>query len=130
MVYIDSFYQIDFSTLWWTVVGVNLLTLCQECRRAADTRLKQHDRVVSGAHFLTVGVFECGIADRRSLAVLCMLYEIGCNPMHPLYGALPVRVTPRPWLHAVRWESQRSVGLLFPNQCLCRTIFLTLYSMV
>ena len=36
--------------------------------------------------------------DRRSVAVLCMLYKIRCNPMHPLNGALPgpyvpVRVT-------------------------------------
>ena len=35
---------------------------------------------------------------RRSVAVLCMLYKIWCNPMHPLNGALPgpfvpVRVT-------------------------------------
>ena len=27
--------------------------------------------------------------DRRSVAVLCMLYKIRCIPMHPLYGALP-----------------------------------------
>ena len=26
--------QIYHSTLWWMVVGVNWLTLCQECRRA------------------------------------------------------------------------------------------------
>ena len=32
--YWHSFYQIDHSTLWLTVVGVNWLTSCQECRRA------------------------------------------------------------------------------------------------
>ena len=32
--YWHSFYQTDHSTLWWVVVGVNWLTLCQECRRA------------------------------------------------------------------------------------------------
>ena len=42
---------------------------------------------------------ECDIAHRRSVSVLCMLYKIGGNPMHPLNGALPVpyvpvRVTP------------------------------------
>ena len=42
-------------------------------------------------------MFECDIA-RRSVAVLCMLYKIRCNPMHPLNDALPgpyapVRVT-------------------------------------
>ena len=43
-------------------------------------------------------MFECDIADRRSVAVLCMLYKIRCKAMHPLNGALPgpyvpVRVT-------------------------------------
>ena len=33
--YWHSFYQIDHSMLWLTVVGVNWLTSCQECRRAA-----------------------------------------------------------------------------------------------
>ena len=56
---------------------------------AADTHLKLLDRVVSGARFLTVGVFECDIAHRRSVAVLCMQYKIRCNPMHPLNDALP-----------------------------------------
>ena len=35
-------------------------------------------------------MFECDLALRRSVAVLCMLYKIRCNPLHPLYGALPV----------------------------------------
>ena len=56
------------------------------------------DLVVSGPLFLTRGVFECDIAHRRSVAVLCMLYKIRCNPVHPLNDALPglyvpVRVT-------------------------------------
>ena len=51
-------------------------------------------RAVSGASFLTGGVFECDLAHRRSVAVLCMLYKIRCNPMHPLYGALPVPCVP------------------------------------
>ena len=65
---------------------------------AADTHLKLLDRAVSGARFLTGGVFECNIAHRRSVAVLCMLYKIWCNSEPPLNGALPgpyvpVRVT-------------------------------------
>ena len=65
---------------------------------AADSHLKLLDLAVSGARFLTGGVFECDIAHRRSAAVLCMLYKITCNPVHPLTGALPepyvpVRVT-------------------------------------
>ena len=43
-------------------------------------------------------MFECDIAHRRSVAVLCKQYKIRCNPVHPLNGALPgpyvpVRVT-------------------------------------
>ena len=34
------------------------------------------DRVVSGARFLTGGVFECDITHRRCVAVLCILYNI------------------------------------------------------
>ena len=29
--YWHSFYQIDHSTLWWRLVGVNCLTSCQQC---------------------------------------------------------------------------------------------------
>ena len=55
----------------------------------ADTHLKLLDRAVSGARLLTGGVFECDISRRRSVAVLCMLYKISGNPMHPLNYALP-----------------------------------------
>ena len=57
---------------------------------AADTHLKLLDRVVSGACFLAGGVLNCNLSQRRSVAVLCMLYKIRCNPKHPLCGALPV----------------------------------------
>ena len=65
---------------------------------AADTHLKLLDRVVSGVCFLAGGLLECDLAHRRSVAVLCMLYKIRCNPKHPLSGALPgpyvpVRIT-------------------------------------
>ena len=56
---------------------------------AADTHLKLLDRAVSGARFLTRGVFECDIANRRYVVILFMLYKIRCNPVHPLNGALP-----------------------------------------
>ena len=61
---------------------------------AADKHLRLLDRVVGGASFLTWGVFECDLAHRRFVAVLCMLYKIRCNPMHPLYAALPVPYVP------------------------------------
>ena len=65
---------------------------------AADTHFKLLDLVVSGARFQTGGVFEYDIAHRRSVAILCRLHKIRCNPVHPLNGALPgphvpVRVT-------------------------------------
>ena len=56
---------------------------------AADTHLKLLDRAISGARFLAGGVFECDISHRRSVAVMCMLYKIRCNPVRPLNGALP-----------------------------------------
>ena len=56
---------------------------------AAETHLKLLDRAVSGARFLAGGVFECDISHLRSVAVLCILYKIRCNPMHPINDALP-----------------------------------------
>ena len=61
---------------------------------AVDTHLKLLDREISGDRFLTGGVFECDIAHRRSVAVLCMLYKIRCNPMNPLNDALPGQYVP------------------------------------
>ena len=43
--------------------------------------------------FFKFGCVECEIANRWSVAVLCMLHKIRCNPMHPLYGALPGQYT-------------------------------------
>ena len=65
---------------------------------AADTHLKLLDRVVSGACFSAGSVLNCNLSHRRSVAMLCMLYKIRCNQMHPLCGTLPepyapVRVT-------------------------------------
>ena len=60
---------------------------------AADTHLKLLDRVVGGACFLDGDVLKCNLSHHRSVALLCMLYKIRCNPLHPLCGALPVRVT-------------------------------------
>ena len=59
------------------------------CCSSADTHLKLLDRSVSITRFLTGGVFECDITHRRSVAVLCMLFKIRCNPRHQLNDALP-----------------------------------------
>ena len=52
-------------------------------------------RVVSGDRLIIGDMFECDIAHCRSLAVLCILYIMRRNPMHPLYGALPILVCAR-----------------------------------
>ena len=52
---------------------------------AADTYLKLLGHAVSGAQFLTGGVFGCDIAFCRSVAVLCILYKIRCDSVHPLF---------------------------------------------
>ena len=102
---------------------------------AADTYLRLLHRVVSGASFLTGGVFECDLAHRRSVAVLCMLYKIRCNLMHPLYGALPVLYVPvrvtrvdQTSVHLCVSSLQNlavSQDFIFPCQYLCETIFMT-----
>ena len=108
---------------------------------AADSHLKQLDRAVSGAQFLTGGVFECNIAHRLSVPVLCMLYKIRCSPVYPLNGALPgPYVTVRETRGALvahrctyappRCRASRAAGLLFPARCPSGTVLLTTYSMV
>ena len=52
------------------------------------------DRVVMGAAFSAGGVLECNLAHRRSIPVLCMIFNIKSNSMHPLNGALPLPYVP------------------------------------
>ena len=61
---------------------------------AADSHLKLLDRVVRSIGFLAGGVLEYNLAHRRSVAVLCMLFKIKSNLMHPLSGALPLPYVP------------------------------------
>ena len=107
----------------------------------ADTHLKILDRVVSGASFLTGDVFECDLAYRRSVSILWMPYRIRCNPLHSLYGALPVPYVPvrvtrdaviahRSLMRLFAAEPRSIAGLLFPFQYLFGTILVTPYSMV
>ena len=76
----DAFVVLDYCFAVWCLAAVK--------------QIKLLDRTVSGASFLTGGVFECDLAHGRSVTVLCMLYKISCNPMHPFYGALPVPYVP------------------------------------
>ena len=83
---------LDRSLLWRCFRGF-VLPVLEYCsavwRSAADTHLKLLNHAVSGASFQTDCMFECDIAHRRSVAALCMLYKIRCNPMHSDNGALP-----------------------------------------
>ena len=87
---IDSFLGDAFGVLscqFWS-------TVLQSLAQLPIKHLKILDRAVSGVWFLTGGVFKCDIADHQSVAVLCMLYKIRLNPMHPLNGALPGSYVP------------------------------------
>ena len=93
---------------------------------AADAHLKQLNGVVSSARFLTWGVFEYDITHRRSVAVLCILYKIRCNPMHPLYSGRPLPSVPV-WVTRsafvghlytyapLRYEPGSTSGILLPT---------------
>ena len=83
---------------------------------AGDTYLKLLDRAVSGPSFLTRGVFECDLAHSASVAVLLMLYNIRCNPLHPLYVVLPVPVLVTrcaTLMHLLAAEPRSTAAILF-----------------
>ena len=78
-------------------------------------------------------------AHRRSVAVLCIGYMIRCNPMHHLYGALPVSYMPvqvtrgahiGKLMRLLAAEPHSTAGLLFSSQCPCEITLLTLHAMV
>ena len=96
--------------------------------------VKLLDRAVSGAWFLTGGVFECDIAHRRSVAVLCCFIRSGvtrCTLLMVLYLDHMCQCG----LHAVLWshigtlihrlatEPRSTAGLLFLSRCPSETIF-------
>ena len=93
-----SWWVFHVRSLLWRCFWDFVLPVLECCSAvwcsAADTHLKQLVCVVSGASFLTEGVFECDIAHQQSLAVLCLLYKIRCNQMHTLYSALPEPYVP------------------------------------
>ena len=108
---------------------------------AADTHIKLLDRAVSGARFLTGGVFECDIAHRRS-GQSCVCFIRSCVTLCTLLMVLYLDHMCQSGLHAVLWshsgtlihglaaEPRSTAGLLFPSRCPSGTILLTPYSMV
>ena len=61
----------DFKNFLLVLVHLNFIVL--------SPFLIKYYLIFIGAHFLIGGLFECDIAHRRSVAVMCMLYKIGCN---------------------------------------------------
>ena len=130
------FHDRSFLEICFRCFVLSILEYCSAvCCSAADTHLKLLNRAVSGPRFLSLGVFECDIAHRRSVAVVCILYKIRCNPVPPLNGALPgpyvsVQVT-RGALFAHRSAQlctaslqNLAAGLLFPSRCPSGTILI------
>ena len=73
----------------------------------------------------------CDLAHRRSVAVLCMLYKIRCNPMFPLSGVHAVlRSHIGTLMRLLAAEPRRKAGHLFPCQYLYLNILVTQYSTV
>ena len=91
--------------------------------------------------FLAGEVLECNLAHRRSVAVLCKLFKIKSNPMHPLSGALhmlnvPARVAGgalvahRHSFAPSRCRTSQTVEPFYPSHCLIGTIVVALFLMV
>ena len=113
-----------YCSTWWCSAG--------------DSQLKLLDRVTRSAGFLVGGVLECNLPNRRSVEVLCMLFKIRNNPMHPLSGALPSSYVPARIAHMHSFASPR--GRTFQHRrtfvplpvslCMHGTILMTLCLMV
>ena len=108
---------------------------------AANTHLELLDRVVSGACFIAGGVLNCDISHRRSVAVLCTLYKIRCNPKRPLCVAPPVPyvqvwvtrgalITHRYTFAPPRCRTSQYHRTFIHSQSLCGMIWLTPYLML
>ena len=109
---------------------------------AAHRHRRLLDPVVSGASFLTGGLFACDLAHRLSVAVLCICCTRSGATRCTLFMVLFLCRICRCGLHAALWshidtpmrllaaEPRCIAGLLFPCQCLCVTILVTQCSMV
>ena len=124
----------SFSCQFWSFV------LQSGARLPIHTLNYWTEQSVVPGFYLGGGVFECDVSHCRSVAVLCMLYKIRCNPVDPLNGALhgpyvPVLVTRGALVaHRYTYAPPRcrtciTAELLFPSRCPSGTILLTPCSM-
>ena len=61
------------------------------------------NHVITIAKFLTGNVLDCNLIDHRSFVTLCMLYNVGSNPMHCFRGAHPEQYVSVRVIHVVLW---------------------------
>ena len=102
---------------------------------AADTHLKLLDRTVSGARFLTGGVFRrpwqsciCFIRSGVTRCTLLMVLYLDCMCQCGLQAALRSHIGT--FMHRLAAEPHSTEGLLFPSRSPSGTILLTPFSMV
>ena len=143
------FFKCFSNVLHWSLLGRCfrglVLPVLEYCSAVwfsvADTHLKLLDHAVSGARFLTGGVFECDIAHRRSVAALCLLIRSGvtsCTLLMVIYldRMCQCGLQAMLWshigtlMHRRATKHRSTAGLLFPPRCPSGTILLTAYSMV
>ena len=98
------------------------------CFRGVVLPILEYCSAVSGDQFINGGVFECDIANHRSVAdiahhrsvaVLCMLYKIISNPIHPRYDALPGPYVPFRDTRGALVRRLAAEPRRFPSQCQC-----------
>ena len=88
----------ELHVLHTAMRAANHKSCCSES--AANVRLQNarptHCRCGHSGYITVIFpiVLNCDLSHRRSVAVLCMLYKIRCNPKHPLCCCLPVPYVP------------------------------------
>ena len=98
------------------ILSCPCLEYCSDvCCSAAVKHLKLLEHLFRGASFLTGCMFECNIAHCRSESVLCMLYKIRCNPMHPRYAWRFIRAISESAYY--KWCIGRTWVYLGPHRC-------------
>ena len=117
-------------------------SIAQQCGAQLLIRtVNQWTELLGMLFFQACGVLECNPANRRSVAVLCKLFKIKSNTIHPQSGALPLPYFPVHLSQAALVAHRLSFAphrcrisaywrTFVPSQCLVGMIFVTLCLMV